>query len=93
MKPTPSTEEPPRPGDTNGLSADATPHREPAPELPALELANTNLQQVREYLRMAQSELGELSNTLKQARNEQRNTEREIRQVRATIRTLQKVEL
>lgn len=69
------------------------PARKNAPEASAVEMAFINLQQAREYLRMAVSELGELGNALKQARTEQRNTDREIRQVRSTIRSLQKVEL
>jgi DNA polymerase III sliding clamp (beta) subunit (PCNA family) len=93
MKPTPATEETQAPAATNGHAANTTQRRENAPELPALDMASINLQQVREYLRMALAELGELANALKQARNEQRNTEREVRQVRSTIRTLQKVEL
>jgi len=62
-------------------------------EIPALDLAAGNLQQLRELLRLFQTELAELANALKQARNEQRTTEREVRHVRSTIRTLQRVEL
>ena len=40
-----------------------------------------------------QTQMSELVTALKQARSEQRSTEREVRQVRSTIRTLQKVEL
>jgi DNA polymerase III sliding clamp (beta) subunit (PCNA family) len=93
MKPTPPTEETQTPANTNDHAANPSQHRDPVPELPALEMASINLQQVREYLRMAQTELGELANALKQARTEQRNTERDLRQVRTTIRSLQKVEL
>lgn len=80
---------------TQDASRDDLAHtaRKNAPEASAVELALINLQQAREYLRMALAELGELGNALKQARIEQRNTDREIRQVRSTIRSLQKVEL
>jgi DNA polymerase-3 subunit beta len=92
MKTNPPTEANPT-TPANEPPTDNTQVREHAPQPPALDLAAINLHQVREYLRMALSELGELANALKQARNEQRNTEREIRQVRSTIRSLQKVEL
>ncbi len=62
-------------------------------EASPLDAAANHVNCVKELLRQAVSALTDLAQTLKQARNEQRNTEREVRQVRSTIRTLQKVEL
>jgi DNA polymerase III sliding clamp (beta) subunit (PCNA family) len=100
MKPSPTQEPQPKPTTTtttNTNTSTTTPAasrpREHAVEIPALDLASGNLHQLRELLRLVQTELGELANALKQARQEQRNTEREVRQVRSTIRSLQKVEL
>jgi len=67
--------------------------REQTGEIAALDLASDSLQQVRELLRLMQTQMSGLATALKQARNEQRSTEREVRQVRSTIRTLQKVDL
>jgi DNA polymerase III sliding clamp (beta) subunit (PCNA family) len=62
-------------------------------EASPLDAAANHVNCVKELLRQAVTALTDLAQTLKQARNEQRNTEREVRQVRSTIRTLQKVEL
>ena len=62
-------------------------------ELTPLESATTYLLNAKGFLRQAVSELTELGNTLKQAKSQQKVTQKEIRQVRSTIRTLQKVEL
>ncbi len=62
-------------------------------EAAPLDAATHHVNCVKELLRQAVTALTDLAQTLKQARNEQRNTEREVRQVRSTIRTLQKVEL
>ena len=62
-------------------------------EASPLDAAANHISCVKELLRQATSALTDLATALKQARNEQRNTEREVRQVRSTIRTLQKVEL
>jgi DNA polymerase III sliding clamp (beta) subunit (PCNA family) len=62
-------------------------------EASPLDAAANHVNSVKELLRQATSALTDLAQTLKQARNEQRNTEREVRQVRSTIRTLQKVDL
>ena len=67
--------------------------REQTGEIAALDLASESLQLLRDLLRNMQTQLSDLATALKQARNEQRTTEREVRQVRSTIRTLQKVEL
>lgn len=59
----------------------------------ALDVAASQITNLRELLRQAASGLGELVGTLKQARTEQKSTEREIRHIRGTIRSLQKMEL
>ena len=62
-------------------------------EASPLDAAANHIHSVRELLRQAASALTDLATALKQARSEQRTTEREVRHVRSTIRTLQKVEL
>ncbi len=94
------TPQPPTTPDTPSKNMDSKSHHTtpPAPreqnsEVAALDLASDSLQQMRELLRLMQTQMSELVTALKQARSEQRSTEREVRQVRSTIRTLQKVEL
>lgn len=86
---TPTTPTPTHNGKGNHSPYPAVESQESAP----LDAAADHVNSVKELLRQAVSALTDLAQTLKQARNEQRNTEREVRQVRSTIRTLQKVEL
>ena len=62
-------------------------------EQPPLESATTHILNAKGFLRQAVSELTELGQVLKQVKAEQKNTEKEFRQVRSTIRSLQKVDL
>ena len=62
-------------------------------ETTPLESAAAQIATIKDVLRQATSGLTELAGALKQAKAEQKSTEKEIRQVRSTIRTLQKVDL
>lgn len=63
------------------------------PEPSPLDEAVARINGVKDQLRQAASGLTEIAASLKQVKSEQKSTEREIRQVRSTIRSLQKVEL
>ena len=90
----PTTPDPPSENmNTKNHHATPTPAQEQPGEIAALDLASESLHQLRELQRLMQTQISELATALKQARTEQRTTEREVRQVRSTIRTLQKVEL
>ena len=58
-----------------------------------LDAAATQIACVKELLKQAASGLTELASSLKQAKADQRSTEKEVKAVRSTIRTLQKVAL
>ena len=58
-----------------------------------LETAVAQIAAVKDIMRQATTGLTELANALKQVKADHKSTEKEIRQVRSTIRTLQKVDL
>ena len=63
----------------------------PAPD--QIEAAASKITEIKEALRTAMSGLNDLTAALKATRQQQRQTDREIRTVRQTIRSLQKVGL
>ena len=73
---------------TNGRQQTAK-EDEPAP----LDAALNHIGSAKDLLRQAVSGLGEALTSLKQVKSDQKTTDKEIRQVRSTIRSLQKVEL
>ena len=95
MKPTNGNQQTATNGNGNG-------HRAPRPSLEdgeeasgsdPMDAAAQQLAQVRETLKGALTTLGELAGTLKAVRQQQRDTEREIRTVRSTIRSLKEIRL
>jgi len=72
----------------NGRQQTAKEEEAPAP----LDAAINHIGSARDLLRQAVSGLGEALASLKQVKAEQKTTDKEIRQVRSTIRSLQKVE-
>ena len=69
-------------------------HTDPAPAQDnPLDAAASTISNVKGLLRQVGTGLTDLLATLKQAKTQQKVTQKEIRQVRSTIRTLQKVEL
>ncbi len=61
-------------------------------ETAPLDAAINHIGSARDLLRQAVTGLGEALASLKQVKAEQKTTDKEIRQVRSTIRSLQKVE-
>jgi len=83
MKPNPNNND-----KTNGRQQTAT-EEETAP----LDAAINHIGSAKDLMRQAVTGLGEALASLKQVKSEQKTTDKEIRQVRSTIRSLQKVEL
>lgn len=91
-QPEPETERKPEPMKNNSNGGDGhQPQTDPEPS--PLDEAVARINGVKDQLRQAASGLTEIAASLKQVKSEQKSTEREIRQVRSTIRSLQKVEL
>ncbi len=79
------------PENTNGGAKPAEPNKE-EPKA-ALDLALAQIEVVRGDFRNAVAGLNKLGDLLKQVQREQKNSEREISSVRATLRSLQSVRI
>ena len=87
--PTQPETKPMKTNDNNNKGRQQTAKKE---ETAPLDAAIKHIGSARDLLRQAVSGLGEALASLKQVKTEQKATDKEIRQVRSTIRSLQKVE-
>lgn len=78
---------------TNGNGNHAVAESAPIGEKPGLEQALDQIEFVKGSLRGAVTNLNGLADTLRQVQRERRLSEREIRAVRGTLKTLQTVRL
>lgn len=83
----------PKPATSPPLQTRPTPPPLKTEPAPSLELAMQELLKVREMLQLATQCLRSTAGLIRQARQEQRSTDREVRSVRTTLQSLRKVQL